>query len=283
MAFVNAVNPALPDTITSPISDKQFKELNTNYYKWRRQKEAEEQFRRNPLEYLRYAPVLGAAIDYFDHMNDKPDYSVTADLEKAIRDANNNKVKANIVGNYQSFRALPIQLALNQLAAEERAQEANAYNSMANPYAAENAANVIRSNMTDKYGNALISAFAQDQAGLNEVLKNNSLIHEANRDAALKADIANAQQGERAMNLSANLAALKWQILNDFNNRQLAYRSNFWQNLGNLGTDIFNRNDARWLATNGAFEGLTPRVRQGSVVRAKGGRIKTKQKHGLTY
>lgn len=243
------------------------------------------------LEYLRFAPVLGSAIDFFQHRNDKPDFSSLRDLEAAIKESKGNQVKANIVGNYASYRPAPITLAMNQLASNAMAQEANNINTMANPYAAAHANDIVRYNTNNAYGQALLDDYARNQEFLNNVLKINDSIHQANRDAALRADMTNAQQRDRTANLAAHFANMKYNIMQDFNNRQLNYRTNFWQNLGNVGIDAVNRNQARWLIENGVPEGIkdsmingyhlySPYRRNGN---RNGGRIKTRNKRGLTY
>lgn len=256
----------------------------------------------SPLAYLRYAPAIGAGLGVFSDLmgwTNKPNYT-NADF--ALNSSNSLKdVHYNPIGDYMRYTPLDREFYINQLNAQ-----------------AGSTRRAIINNSGGNRGQAIAGILAADYGAQNQlgqlarqaeeynlgqrerVASFNRGTNMFNSENDLKAQIANNSNREVQMRAALTAAQLR----DAADARASAGRStnltNLFDNLGNIGIDIINRQDRDRLIRAGVFGTLSQRPYGWSDKRwqayqdavqgigfddgkkANGGKIKTKKKKGLT-
>ena len=220
-------------------------------------------YKHNYPTYLRYAPVVGAAIGLGQNLLSKPDYS-SPDTLMSLADeiGNYTPVAAERLGNYLTYRPLDTNYQLNKL----QSQTAASRRAIANQSGGNRAVSIagltaLDYNTSNAIGDMVMKANEYNAAQRERVSTFNRGTDQINADLGLKAAMANreAQLKANSARLSATAQAL--QMRDAINARRGASLSanltNFFDNLGNIGIDAYNRADRDMLIRNGIFGTLS--------------------------
>ena len=250
------------------------------------------------LTWLRYAPVLGAAIGLSQNLLSRPDYT-NADtlLEAANNVGNYTPVSYSPIGNYLGYKPFDRDFYINKLNAQSGATRKAIMNT-AGP--ARNAAILAADyNAQGKLGDLARQAEEYNLAQRQAVENFNRGTNTTNAEMGLRAAMANqsAQQQARSARLSgvAQAMAVRDAIDTRRNASMNANLTNLFDNLGNVGIDAYNREDRDKLIRAGIFGTLSERPQEWSDKRwqdykdalsgtgyRNGGKLK-KRRGGLTY
>ena len=251
--------------------------------------------------WLRYAPVVGAAIGLGQNLFSKPDYTSADAILEAANDAGNyTPVEFNPIGNYLTYRPFDRDYYINKLNAQSGATRRALMNSSGANRAAA-AANLLAAdyNAQGRIGDLARQA---EEFNLNQrqMVENfNRGTNQFNSEGRLKADMANqqAQLSARSQRLSGVAQAMAMRDAVDARRGASisANLTNLFDSLGNIGIDEMNRADRDMLIRAGVFGTLSEKPQGWSNKRwedykkavsgngySKGGKLK-KRRGGLTY
>lgn len=262
---------------------------NPNYYKDNNNKSA---------TYLRYAPVIGAAIGLGQNLFSKPDYtSADAILEAAKQAGNYTPIGYTPIGNYLQYRPFDRSFYINKLNAQAGATRRAIMNTTS---PSRNAALLAADyNAQGKLGDLARQAEEYNLAQRQAVETFNRGTNQANAEMGLKAAMANQEAELRARSSKLSGIAQAMAVRDAVDARRGASMSanltNLFDSLGNIGIDEMNREDRDMLIRAGVFGTLSEKPQGWSNKRwedykkvvsgkgySRGGKLK-KRRGGLTY
>lgn len=262
---------------------------NPNYYKGNNNKSA---------AYLRYAPVIGAAIGLGQNLFSKPDYtSADAILEAAKQAGNYTPIGYTPIGNYLQYRPFDRSFYINKLNAQAGATRRAIMNTTS---PSRNAALLAADyNAQSKLGDLARQAEEYNLAQRQAVETFNRGTNQANAEMGLKAAMANQEAELRARSSKLSGIAQAMAVRDAVDARRGASMSanltNLFDSLGNIGIDEMNREDRDMLIRAGVFGTLSEKPQGWSNKRwedykkvvsgkgySRGGKLK-KRRGGLTY
>ena len=262
---------------------------NPNYYKGNNNKSA---------AYLRYAPVIGAAIGLGQNLFSKPDYtSANAILEAAKQAGNYTPIGYTPIGNYLQYRPFDRSFYINKLNAQAGATRRAIMNTTS---PSRNAALLAADyNAQGKLGDLARQAEEYNLAQRQAVETFNRGTNQANAEMGLKAAMANQEAELRARSSRLSGIAQAMAVRDAVDARRGASMSanltNLFDSLGNIGIDEMNREDRDMLIRAGVFGTLSEKPQGWSNKRwedykkavsgkgySRGGKLK-KRRGGLTY
>lgn len=262
---------------------------NPNYYKDNNNKSA---------TYLRYAPVIGAAIGLGQNLFSKPDYtSADAILEAAKQAGNYTPIGYTPIGNYLQYRPFDRSFYINKLNAQAGATRRAIMNTTS---PSRNAALLAADyNAQSKLGDLARQAEEYNLAQRQAVETFNRGTNQANAEMGLKAAMANQEAELRARSSRLSGVAQAMAVRDAVDARRGASMSanltNLFDSLGNIGIDEMNREDRDMLIRAGVFGTLSEKPQGWSNKRwedykkvvsgkgySRGGKLK-KRRGGLTY
>lgn len=220
---------------------------------------------------LRYAPAVGSALQLAHNLANKPDYS---NADRLMQEAENvgiySPVSSKTISNYLTYNPFDRNYYQNKLNAEAGATRRAIMNTNS---PSRNAALLAADyNAQGRLGDLARQAEEYNLAQRQAVAQFNRGTNQANAEMSLKASMSNAELAQKAK--QARLAgvqnALAMREAVDAN-RSASINSSFnnlIENLGAIGTDILNREDALKVA---------------SSLYKCGGKMKKKRRGGLTY
>ena len=248
--------------------------------------------------WLRYAPVVGAAIGVGQNLFSKPDYTgVDTILEASNQIGNYTPVDYTPIGNYLTYKPFDRNFYTNKLNAQSGATRRAIMNTtspsrnatlLAADYNAQNAlGNLAR--QAEEYNLAQRQSVEQFNRATNQANAEMNLKSAlANQEAELKAKSARLNGIAQAMSMKDNIDARRGASIS-------ANLTNLFDSLGNIGIDTMNRNDRDMLIKAGVFGTLSEKPQGWSDKRwedykkvingeeySKGGKLK-KRRGGLTY
>ena len=246
--------------------------------------------------YLRYAPVVGSALSVLSDatgLTNTPDYSDAELVKEAagnIRDVGYTPVTEKLTYNPFDTQFYSAKLA-EQNAATKRAIQNAAQTSGAT------IAGLLLSdyNTQGKMGDLFRQAEEYNQAQRERVATFNRGTSAMNAEMAMKAELANQQGDETRLRAAMAEAELRGKERASASAGRSANLSTLYTNLGNVGTDILNRENRDMLINSGVFGTLSQKptdwsnekweaYRKALGMKACGGRInRKKSKKGLTY
>ena len=248
--------------------------------------------------WLRYAPVVGAAIGVGQNLFSKPDYTgVDTILEASNQIGNYTPIDYTPIGNYLTYKPFDRNFYTNKLNAQSGATRRAIMNTTspsrnATLLAADyNAQNVL--------GNLARQAEEYNLAQRQSVEQFNRATNQANTEMNLKSALANQEAELKAKSARFNGIAQAMSMKDNIDARRGASISanltNLFDSLGNIGIDTMNRNDRDMLIKAGVFGTLSEKPQGWSDKRwedykkvingeeySKGGKLK-KRRGGLTY
>lgn len=232
--------------------------------------------------WLRYAPVVGAGIGAITDMFSKPDYRNSDLVLNSTKNLGN--VDFTPIGNYLSYQPFDRNYYINKLDASANATRRGLQNTSggnrANMQAGLLAADY---NYGQNLGDLARKAEEYNLAQRQQVEGFNRGTNQYNSEGAMRAAIANRQNDELRMRAAMSAAQLRQAIKDQDSARRSANITNFLQGLGDIG---WEQEQASWLDTlakSGVLKMNTKGEYTGGTKKAKGGKVRTKKKKGLTY
>lgn len=213
--------------------------------------------------YLRYAPVVGAAIGLGQNLLSKPDYSNSDTLMSLANEIGNyTPVATERLGNYLTYNPFDTNYYLRKL----QSQTAASRRAIANQSGGNRAASIagltnLDYNTSNAIGDMAMKANEYNAAQRERVSTFNRGTDQANADLGLKAAMANRETQLKANSARLSATAQALQMKDAIDARRGASLSanltNFFDNLGNIGIDAYNRADRDMLIRSGVFGTLS--------------------------
>ena len=236
--------------------------------------------------WTRYAPIIGSGLASLSDLFSKPDYG-SADMIGGV-DLGAEAAGYAPIGNYLSYRPLDRDFyinKMNQQAATTRrglmnTSGGNRLNAQAGILAADY-------NYGQNMGNLARQAEEYNQQLRERVEAFNRGTNMFNTETGLKASMFNAESRNAAKRARLGQATTAAQMRQAIKDQDAARRSanitNFLQGLGDMGWENEQANWLDTLAKSGVLKMNTRGEYTGGTKKAKGGRVRTKKKKGLTY
>ncbi len=238
------------------------------------------------LTWLRYAPVVGAAIGLGQNLFSRPDYtSADTILEAANQAGNYTPVGYTPIGNYLQYRPFDRNFYLNKLNAQAGATRRAIMNTTS---PSRNAALLAADyNAQGRLGDLARQAEEYNLAQRQAVETFNRGTNMANAEMGLKAAMANqeAQQKARSARLSGVAQAMTMRDAVDARRgaSMSANLTNFFNSLGDIGREEvmkawINENPALYYAISTGGAGTPYKGKKKEDKKAKGGYLTIKKK-----
>ena len=199
----------------------------------------------NDLTWLRYAPVVGAAIGLGQNLFSKPDYSSADAILEASRDAGNyTPIDYTPIGNYLQYRPFDRNFYLNKLNAQAGATRRAIMNTIS---PSRNAALLAADyNAQGRLGDLARQAEEYNLAQRQAVETFNRGTNQANAEMGLKAAMANQEAALKAKSSRLSGVAQAMAVRDAVDARRGASMSanltNFFNSLGDIGREEYSRN-----------------------------------------
>lgn len=244
-------------------------------------------YSRNPRQtWTRYAPIIGSGIGALTDLFSKPDYS-GADMISGV-DLTPSMAGYSPISSYLSYNPLDRDFYINKLnqqsAATRRALLDTSGGNRATAQAGILAADY---NYGQNLGDMARKAEEYNQQQRERVEAFNRGTNMFNTETGLKASTFNASAKDAAKRARLNQAQSAAQFRQSIKDQDFSRRStnitNFLQGLGDMGWENEQANWLDTLAKSGVLKMDTRGNYTGGTVRAKGGKVRTKKKKGLTY
>lgn len=236
--------------------------------------------------WTRYAPIIGSGLASLSDLFSKPDYS-GADLISGV-DLGAETAGYAPIGNYLSYRPLDRDFYINKMNQQAAATRRGLMNtSGGNRLNAQAGILAADYNYGQNMGNLARQAEEYNQQLRERVEAFNRGTNMFNTETGLKASMFNAESrnaAKRARLGQATTAAQMRQAIKDQDSaRRSANITNFLQGLGDMGWENEQANWLDTLAKSGVLKMNTKGEYTGGTKKAKGGKVRTKKKKGLTY
>lgn len=226
---------------------------------------------------LRAVPAIGSGIGALVSMFDKPNYSNIERAEKMYQQI--PMVSTKPIGNRMAYTPIDINYLMTQIGNQNIGNRKAIMESGAgNPGAVANALLAANYKGTTAMGEAFRQA--------NEYnLKQKQLVDEFNRgtdmynaDADFKGQVQNQQRANILADAFLKTGQLRDAELAQVQANRSASISNFLNNMGNLGTDMLNREMVGALIKDGVYNKLGKNTSSmaGNIIEAFGGNLKKK-------
>lgn len=236
--------------------------------------------------WTRYAPIIGSGLASLSDLFSRPDYS-GADLISGV-DLGAEAAGYAPIGNYLSYRPLDRDFYINKMNQQAAATRRGLMNtSGGNRLNAQAGILAADYNYGQNMGNLARQAEEYNQQLRERVEAFNRGTNMFNTETGLKASMFNAKSrnaAKRARLGQATTAAQMRQAIKDQDSaRRSANITNFLQGLGDMGWENEQANWLDTLAKSGVLKMNTKGEYTGGTKKAKGGKVRTKKKKGLTY
>ena len=236
--------------------------------------------------WTRYAPIIGSGLASLSDLFSKPDYG-SADMIGGV-DLGAEAVGYAPIGNYLSYRPLDRDFYINKMNQQAAATRRGLMNtSGGNRLNAQAGILAADYNYGQNMGNLARQAEEYNQQLRERVEAFNRGTNMFNTETGLKASMFNAgsrNAAKRARLGQATTAAQMRQAIKDQDAaRRSANITNFLQGLGDMGWENEQANWLDTLAKSGVLKMNTRGEYTGGTKKAKGGKVRTKKKKGLTY
>lgn len=227
---------------------------------------------------LRAAPVFGSLASSIASLFDKPNYSNIRRAERAM--ASVPRVSATHIGQRMAYTPIDI----NYIATQQ-ANNALGSRRALNEYSAGNPAGIQQAVIANNYANqtALANAIMQanqlNRQNLAQALEFNRQTDSANAASNLQAALANQQRDMNIADFLFRTGQLRDAELGRVQANRSANLTGLFNNLGNLGTDMLNRDMATAMAQSYGvtYNPYMDALRRTYGYRAKGGKLNTKK------
>lgn len=190
----------------------------------------------NYASWLRYAPAIGSGIAAISDLFRDTDYG-NADLIRQAAD-NLSTVKFTPINDYLTYRPLDRNYGINILNAQANSTR-RAIENQANGNRGAAMAGILAAdyNAQTQLGNLYRAAEEYNQAQKERVATFNRGTHQYNSEGAMRADMANMERDRLRLQAAMSEAQMREQIDSMDSASRSANLSNFYNNLGNIGTE----------------------------------------------
>lgn len=236
--------------------------------------------------WTRYAPIIGSGLASLSDLFSRPDYS-GADMIGGV-DLGAEAVGYAPIGNYLSYRPLDRDFYINKMNQQAAATRRGLMNtSGGNRLNAQAGILAADYNYGQNMGNLARQAEEYNQQLRERVEAFNRGTNMFNTETGLKASMFNAESRNAAKRARLGQATTAAQMRQAIKDQDAARRSanitNFLQGLGDMGWENEQANWLDTLAKSGVLKMNTRGEYTGGTKKAKGGKVRTKKKKGLTY
>lgn len=192
--------------------------------------------KKDPNTWLRYAPAIGSGIAAMSDLFRDTDYG-NADLIRQAAD-NLSTVKFTPINDYLTYRPLDRNYGINILNAQANSTR-RAIENQANGNRGAAMAGILAAdyNAQTQLGNLYRAAEEYNQAQKERVATFNRGTHQYNSEGAMRADMANMERDRLRLQAAMSEAQMREQIDSMDSASRSANLSNFYNNLGNIGTE----------------------------------------------
>lgn len=236
--------------------------------------------------WTRYAPIIGSGLASLSDLFSKPDYG-SADIIGGV-DLGTEAAGYAPIGNYLSYRPLDRDFYINKMNQQAAATRRGLMNtSGGNRLNAQAGILAADYNYGQNMGNLARQAEEYNQQLRERVEAFNRGTNMFNTETGLKASMFNAESRNAAKRARLGQATTAAQMRQAIKDQDAARRSanitNFLQGLGDMGWENEQANWLDTLAKSGVLKMNTRGEYTGGTKKAKGGKVRTKKKKGLTY
>lgn len=236
--------------------------------------------------WTRYAPIIGSGLASLSDLFSKPDYG-SDDMIGGV-DLGAEAVGYAPIGNYLSYRPLDRDFYINKMNQQAAATRRGLMNtSGGNRLNAQAGILAADYNYGQNMGNLARQAEEYNQQLRERVEAFNRGTNMFNTETGLKASMFNAESRNAAKRARLGQATTAAQMRQAIKDQDAARRSanitNFLQGLGDMGWENEQANWLDTLAKSGVLKMNTRGEYTGGTKKAKGGKVRTKKKKGLTY
>lgn len=236
--------------------------------------------------WTRYAPIIGSGLASLSDLFSRPDYG-SADMIGGV-DLGAEAVGYAPIGNYLSYRPLDRDFYINKMNQQAAATRRGLMNtSGGNRLNAQAGILAADYNYGQSIGDLARQAEEYNQQLRERVEAFNRGTNMFNTETGLKASMFNAESRNAAKRARLGQATTAAQMRQAIKDQDAARRSanitNFLQGLGDMGWENEQANWLDTLAKSGVLKMNTRGEYTGGTKKAKGGKVRTKKKKGLTY
>lgn len=236
--------------------------------------------------FTRYAPIIGSGIASLTDIFSEPEYE-GADMISGV-DLGAETVGYNPIGNYLSYKPLDRDFYINKMNQQAAATRRGLINTSGGNRATAQAGILAADyNYGQNMGNLARQAEEYNQQLRERVEAFNRGTNMFNTETGLKASTFNAESRNAAKRARLGQATTTAQLRQGIKDQDSARRSanitNFLQGLGDMGWENEQSNWLDTLAKSGVLKMNTKGEYTGGTKKAKGGKVRTKKKKGLTY
>lgn len=236
--------------------------------------------------WTRYAPIIGSGLASLSDLFSKPDYD-SADLISGV-DLGAETAGYAPIGNYLAYKPLDRDFYINKMNQQAAATRRGLMNtSGGNRLNAQAGILAADYNYGQNMGNLARQAEEYNQQLRERVEAFNRGTNMFNTETGLKASMFNAESKNSAKRARLGQATTAAQMRQAIKDQDTARRSsnitNFLQGLGDMGWENEQANWLDTLAKSGVLKMNTKGEYTGGTNKAKGGKVRTKKKKGLTY
>ena len=236
--------------------------------------------------WTRYAPIMGSGLASLTDLFSKSDYG-SADIVGGV-DLGAEAAGYAPIGNYLSYRPLDRDFYINKMNQQAAATRRGLMNtSGGNRLNAQAGILAADYNYGQNMGNLARQAEEYNQQLRERVEAFNRGTNMFNTETGLKTSMFNAESRNAAKRARLGQATTAAQLRQGIKDQDAARRSanitNFLQGLGDMGWQNEQANWLDTLAKSGVLKINTKGEYTGGTKKAKGGKVITKKKKGLTY
>lgn len=236
--------------------------------------------------WTRYAPIIGSGLASLSDLFSKPDYG-SADLISGV-DLGAETAGYAPIGNYLAYKPLDRDFYINKMNQQAAATRRGLMNtSGGNRLNAQAGILAADYNYGQSIGDLARQAEEYNQQLRERVEAFNRGTNMFNTETGLKASMFNAESRNAAKRARLGQATTAAQMRQAIKDQDAARRSanitNFLQGLGDMGWENEQANWLDTLAKSGVLKMNTRGEYTGGTKKAKGGKVRTKKKKGLTY
>lgn len=269
----------------APMTKEELNNFEKNRRDYMKSLDNEERGRKRQT-WTRYAPIIGSGLASLSDLFSRPDYG-SADMIGGV-DLGAEAAGYAPIGNYLSYRPLDRDFYINKMNQQAAATRRGLMNtSGGNRLNAQAGILAADYNYGQNMGNLARQAEEYNQQLRERVEAFNRGTNMFNTETGLKASMFNAESRNAAKRARLGQATTAAQMRQAIKDQDAARRSanitNFLQGLGDMGWENEQANWLDTLAKSGVLKMNTRGEYTGGTKKAKGGRVRTKKKKGLTY
>lgn len=269
----------------APMTKEELNNFEKNRRDYMKSLDNEERGRKRQT-WTRYAPIIGSGLASLSDLFSKPDYG-SADMIGVV-DLGAEAAGYAPIGNYLSYRPLDRDFYINKMNQQAAATRRGLMNtSGGNRLNAQAGILAADYNYGQNMGNLARQAEEYNQQLRERVEAFNRGTNMFNTETGLKASMFNAESRNAAKRARLGQATTAAQMRQAIKDQDAARRSanitNFLQGLGDMGWENEQANWLDTLAKSGVLKMNTRGEYTGGTKKAKGGKVRTKKKKGLTY